>query len=127
MKRILPLLMVIIALALAVLGGRAGSAQDKQDKYDADMRRIQADTDKSNALVDTYSKQVSELSIELDSLHKQKDSLTREGFELAKRVELAAVARRNAELEIQRLTQMLANRADQSIMTKMPPPPPKES
>ena len=33
MKRILPLLMVIIALALAVLGRRASSAQDKQDKY----------------------------------------------------------------------------------------------
>ena len=33
MKRILPLLMVIIALALAVLGHRASSAQDKQDKY----------------------------------------------------------------------------------------------
>ena len=33
MKRNLPWLMVIIALALAVLGGRATSAQDKQDKY----------------------------------------------------------------------------------------------
>jgi hypothetical protein len=33
MKRIPPLLMVIIALALAVLGGRSNSAQDKQDKY----------------------------------------------------------------------------------------------
>jgi hypothetical protein len=33
MKRILPWLMVIIAPALAVLGGIAGSAQDKQDKY----------------------------------------------------------------------------------------------
>src|SRR5271163_192077 len=33
MKRILPLLMVTIALALAVLVGSAGSAQDKQDKY----------------------------------------------------------------------------------------------
>jgi hypothetical protein len=33
MKRILPWLMVIIALALAVLSGRASSAQDKQDKY----------------------------------------------------------------------------------------------
>ena len=33
MKKILPLLMVIIALALAFLGGRATSAQDKQDKY----------------------------------------------------------------------------------------------
>ena len=33
MKRILPWLMLIIALALAVLGGRANSAQETQDKY----------------------------------------------------------------------------------------------
>ena len=35
MKRTLPLLVVIIALAFSftILGGRAGSAQDKQDKY----------------------------------------------------------------------------------------------
>ena len=33
MKKILPLLMAIIALALAVLGHRVSSAQDKQDKY----------------------------------------------------------------------------------------------
>jgi hypothetical protein len=33
MKRILPLLVAIIALAFAILGHRASSAQDKQDKY----------------------------------------------------------------------------------------------
>jgi hypothetical protein len=33
MKRILPLLVAIIAVALAALGHRASSAQDKQDKY----------------------------------------------------------------------------------------------
>jgi hypothetical protein len=33
MKRILALLVVIVALALAVVGGRAISAQDQQDKY----------------------------------------------------------------------------------------------
>jgi len=33
MKRILPLLMGITALVLAIFGGRASSAQDKQDKY----------------------------------------------------------------------------------------------
>ncbi len=102
-------------------------AKEKQDKYDAEMHRIQADTDKANASVDLYSKQVSELTIELDTLHKQKDSLTREGFDMAKRVELAQVARQNAEIENQRMVEMIANRADQSSMTKMPPPPPKES
>src|ERR1700677_3087758 len=33
MKRVLPLLVAIIALAIAVLGHRASSAQDEQDKY----------------------------------------------------------------------------------------------
>jgi hypothetical protein len=33
MNRILPLLVGIIAVTLAVLGSRGGSAQDKQDKY----------------------------------------------------------------------------------------------
>ena len=104
-------------------------AKEKQDKYDADMRRIKDDTDKANASAEQSAAKVSELTIELDNLHKQKDALTREGFDLAKRVEMAAVARRNAELEIQRMVEMIANKADQSSMTKMPPPTPtpKES
>jgi len=104
------------------------AAKDKQDKYDNEMRRIKDDTDKANANAEAYAKQVSELTIELDSLRKQRDTITREGFDLAKRVELAEVTRRNAELEIQRMVEMISNRADQSTLTKMPPPPPpKES
>jgi hypothetical protein len=105
----------------------AKTAQDKLDKYNADMKRIQEDTDKSNALGESYAKQVSELTIELDTLHKQKDALSREGFDLLKKIELAEVARRNAELEDQRMVDRIANRADESQMVKLPPPPPKES
>ena len=67
-------------------------AKDKQDKYDSDMRRIKDDTDKASANAETYAKQVSELTIELDTLRKQKDTMTRDGFDLAKHVELAEVA-----------------------------------
>jgi hypothetical protein len=102
----------------------AKAAKDKEDKYNSDMARIKEDTNRSSATAATYAKQVSDLTIELDTLHKQKDTETRESFELAKKVELAEIARRNAELEIQRYTAMLADRADQSSMTKMPPPPP---
>jgi chromosome segregation ATPase len=101
----------------------AKTAKEKEDRYNSDMARIKEDTDRSNATAETYSKQVSELTIELDNLHKQKDTMTRESFELEKKVELAEVARRNAELEIQRFTAMLADRADQSLMVKPPPPP----
>jgi len=102
----------------------AKAALEKEQKYDSDMAAIKADTDKSNALADTYSKQVSDLAVELDSLNKQKDQLTRESFELSKKIELAEVARHNAEMEVQRLVEMIADRADESLMAKMPPPPP---
>jgi uncharacterized protein (DUF3084 family) len=104
----------------------AKAAKDKEDKYNAEMAKIKAGTDRANASADKFSKEVSELSIELDTLHKQKDELTRESFDLLKKIELQEVARRNAELEIQRYDQMIANRADESFMTKMPPPPPPE-
>ena len=99
-------------------------AKDKEDKYNAEMARIKADTDQSNATAEKYAKKVSELSIELDTLHKQKDALTRESFEMDKKIELQEVARRNAEMELQRYTEMIADRADVSAMAKMPPPPP---
>jgi hypothetical protein len=102
-------------------------AKDKEDKYNADMERIKEDTDKSNATADEYAKKVSDLTIELDTLRKQKDQLTRDAFEADKQVELADVDRRNAEMEIQRYTAMIADRADQSAMAKMPPPPPPSS
>jgi hypothetical protein len=102
----------------------AKAAKDKEDKYIADMAHIKADTDRSNASAEAFAKQVSDLTIELDTLHKQKDALTRESFELLKKIELAEVARHNAELEIQRYTEMIAEKADQSSMTKMPPAPP---
>lgn len=106
----------------------AKAAKDKEDKYNTEMARIRADTAKSTASAEMYSKQVSESTIELDTLHKQKDQLTREAFEMEKKIELQEVARHNADLELQRFTRMIADRADTSLMTKMPPPPPaKES
>jgi ABC-type Na+ efflux pump permease subunit len=99
-------------------------AKEKQDKYDADMARIKAATDKSNATAQKFADQVSELTIKLDNLHKQKDELTRHNFDLIKQVQLAEVARHTAEMDIQRMVEMISDRADQSAMSKMPPPPP---
>jgi hypothetical protein len=96
------------------------AAADKEAKYAADMAHIKAETDKANAEGDVYAKKVSELSIELDTLRKQRDELTEQSFNLEKQVDLKQIERRNAELEIQRYTEMLANRADGSIMAKMP-------
>jgi hypothetical protein len=99
-------------------------AKEKQDKYDAQMARIKADTDGSNASAEKYAKTVSDLTIELDDLYKQKESLTRLNFDYLKKVQLAEVNRHDSEMDIQRMVDMISDRADQSSMTKMPPPPP---
>ncbi|PTX96473.1 hypothetical protein [Opitutus sp. ER46] len=95
----------------------------KQQAADKELRdaiaQFRGEADKS-------AKQASELEIELDRLHKVKDQTSREDFELAKQVELARVAKRNAELQQQHLTAMLSQRAGASGLAKMPPPPVKK-
>jgi hypothetical protein len=73
---------------------RPRPAKEKEDKYNAEMAGSRPTPTRRTRAREQYSKQVSELTIELDNLHKQKDALTREAFELAKKIELAEVARR---------------------------------
>jgi hypothetical protein len=108
--------------------------QEEKKKADEKAARQAADDKKVNDAIAEYTakgnasaKKLAELEAELDRLRKDKDKATRESFETAKQVELARVARRNAELEIQRMTEMLARRASESSMTRPPPvatPPP---
>lgn len=109
------------------IADQARVAKEKQDKYDAEMARITANTVRSNATAEKFAREISDLSIQLDDLHKRKDALTRETFDLAKKVQQAAVERHNADMDIQRMVDMISTRADQSSMAKMPPPPPAPS
>jgi hypothetical protein len=94
-------------------------------KKAAERNRIQAATDEANAELDRYSKESADLEIQLDHLRKDKDQLTREDAELERSVQEAQIRERNAELEVQRMVDMIAQRANQSYLTRLPPPPPK--
>lgn len=98
--------------------------EEKAARQRADDEKVRASTAEFTAKGEAAAKQVATLDSELDRLRKEKDKTTRETFDLAKQVELARIARRNAELEIQRVTAMIAQRASDSAMTRMPPPPP---
>ena len=74
--------------------------------------------------IDKAGKETARLEIDLDAIRKQKDTLSRETFEAAKKVELARIAKRNAELEIQRVTDMIQKRTSESFLLRLPPPPP---
>ena len=99
---------------------------DRVAKWDAEGQKIQDATNKYNADADASAKKAAELEVQLTALRADKEKLNREAFDLAKGVELGKIARRDAELEIQRTTAMIARRAEQSTLTKLtvvtPPP-----
>jgi hypothetical protein len=101
--------------------------EDRIAKWEAESKAIQDATDKYNAEADRLSKQASELEIQLSALRTQKEKLNRDTLELAKKVELARIARQNAELENQRMIKMIAMRTANSSFTQLPPPPPEKS
>ncbi len=111
---------------------QAKQRDDEERKKVEDRRAKQAAADKAvrdetNAFVaegDKFQKEAAALEIELDRLHKEKDRIGREAFDMAKQVELGKVARRNAELDGARMTEMIARRASMSSMASPPPPPP---
>lgn len=106
------------------LADEAKAEADKQAKYEADLNRIKTDTTKTAASVTRYASHVSEMEIELDTLHKKKEAATRDEFETEKQVELAEIQRRTAELDSQRMVEMIAKKADASALTKGAPASP---
>ena len=66
---------------------------------------------------------IADLEKELAGLRTQKETVNRENLELLKKVELARIAKRNAELNIQRMTEMISRRAAASALTAPPPAP----
>lgn len=96
---------------------------DRLAKQEAEDRKIKETTDELVAKGNALAKRVSELEIELNALRLNKEKLNREAFEFAKQVEQARVAKRNAELEIQRMTDMVAKRAADSSLARVPTPP----
>ena len=108
--------------ALEAAAADAAKQAEKEAKYAAAMAKIKADTDRYNQQADRDSKKIAALEIELEELHRTKENETRAEFDLEKRVELATVQKQDAELEIARTVQMIANRADESAMAKMPAP-----
>jgi hypothetical protein len=97
---------------------------DKLARWTKAGKDIQDANDKSNAESNRHSIKIAELEKQLDSLRTLREKTNQEYLELLKKVELAKIDRRSAELEIQRTTEMIARRAAESSMAKSVPPPP---
>jgi len=93
---------------------------DRIAKWQGESKKIQDDTDKAFAESGAATKEIASLEAKLVSLKKAKEQSSRESFDLLKQVERAKVERRKAEIEIQRLTEMIVRRAADSSMTRAP-------
>jgi ABC-type Na+ efflux pump permease subunit len=100
---------------------REAARKAQQDAVD---RGIKEKTDAALAEIDAATKKSKALQDEIERLVADRERIRQEGFELAKQVELASVERRNAEMEEQRLTEMIVRRTAESHLSRLPPPPP---
>jgi hypothetical protein len=102
--------------------------REKQEKARRDReeqdRKISEDTAKYENLAASLTKQIADMDKEIADLRNRRESLTRDIFDAAAKVELAKIDRQNAELEIQRMYDMVAQKVNDSFLTKLPPPPP---
>jgi len=97
--------------------------EKRQREYDEGMRLLAEEAARYTAEADKNTKEINELEIQLLELRNLRDKTNREAFELAKQVELAKIDRRNAELEIQRMVDMVARQVAGTSFAAIPTPP----
>ncbi len=83
---------------------------DKRAKWAADTKRIADDTATFTTTAAAHAATVKKLEVELAALRAEKDKAIQANFDFANDVELTRIQKRTAELEIQRLVEMVARK-----------------
>ena len=94
----------------------AKKENDRITKWNDQGKKIQDETDESVKTASEHTAKIGALEKELASLRKQKEQGNRNYLEATRELELTRIARRNAELEIQRLTELMIRKADESAL-----------
>jgi cell division protein FtsB len=94
--------------------------EDKIAKWNADGAKIAEETAGYNAAIAKYTAEVAGLEKEIGDLRTSKELAIKEVFAQAREVEMAHIAKRTAEFEIQRLTEMVARKAGNTSLVKTP-------
>ena len=98
--------------------------QKKQKDYDDAIKALEDETAKYATEAAKHAKEAADLEIQISQTRSDREKLNRESLELAKRVEQAKINRRTAELEIQRMMEMVARKLNDSSIAVAPPPAP---
>ncbi len=101
----------------------AAKEAKKEADYQTVMAQLRTEAADYKAQGDKLHKEVQDLELAISQARSNKEKLNRETFDLAKEVELAKIARRNAEIEIQRMIEITGKKMA-STSVALPPPPP---
>jgi len=105
---------------------KSKAAQEKaRAEKEAQDRAVREETAKFENEAARLTQQIADLEREIAGLRAKREQVNQESFELAKQVELAKIDRRTAEMDLQRMYEMVAQKVTDSSLTRMPVVPPK--
>ncbi len=98
----------------------AAKEADRIAKWQDQGKKVQEDMDEANAAARVSTAKIVAMEKEIAAFRTKRDDLNRELVETARQVELAKIARRNAELELQRQTEFIVRKAQESALAVPP-------
>jgi hypothetical protein len=94
---------------------------EKHAKWEADGARIAEETTRFTTRSAEIAAEITALEAKINQVLADKDKVSRANFDEARAIELARIAKRNAEMEIQRMTEMVARKAGQTSLVNATP------
>lgn len=101
----------------------AKAEEDKRiarEKQEAEDRELVANIERTKRSIDQVQKELNEAEMKLVQMRQDREKAEADAFALARDVELTRIARRNAELELQRAAEMMADRTESSALVVEP-------
>ncbi len=102
------------------LAEEAKKEAERLAKWEAESKKIADETAGYTAEVAKLTTEVAKLEASLSALKASKEAKTRELLAASSAVELDAIAKRVAEMEIQRMTEMVVRKAANTSLAKHP-------
>lgn len=95
----------------------AAKELERVTKWSDAGKKIQDETDDANKAISELTAKIGGQEKELAELRRKKETANRNLIETARQVELAKIARRSAEIEIQRMTSFLVKKAEDTALS----------
>ena len=97
--------------------------EKKQKEYNDALTKLKDEANDYATQADKFTKEAADLDSQITAARVNREKLNRDTLELTKQVELAKISRRNAELELQRMVEMVARKLSENAIAVPPPPP----